>query len=98
MVASGIIEPSHTTTTAMPSTPYSRAPACREDHERQPLTNVLVQWADDRSPNLGVRVLGTGTETLARRAWPGARFTFYNYGARPAPGRVGGGRGRRRGA
>ncbi len=50
---------------------------------------VLVLWADDRSPNLGVRVLGAGTEALARQAWPDAEFTFYNYGARTAPVRLG---------
>jgi colanic acid/amylovoran biosynthesis protein len=46
---------------------------------------ILILWADDRSPNLGVRVLGAGTEALARRVWPDAEFVFYNYGARTAP-------------
>ena len=46
-------------------------------------------WADDLSPNLGVRVLGAGTEALARRVWPEAEFTFYNYGTRTAPVRLG---------
>ena len=50
---------------------------------------VLVLWADERSPNLGVRVLGAGTEALARRAWPEAEFVFYNYGARTGPVRLG---------
>ncbi|SDR76044.1 Polysaccharide pyruvyl transferase family protein WcaK [Friedmanniella luteola] len=50
---------------------------------------VLVIWADDRSPNLGVRVLGAGTEALTRRVWPDAEFVFYNYGARTAPVRLG---------
>lgn len=50
---------------------------------------VLVLWADDRSPNLGVRVLAAGTEALARRAWPQAEFVFYNYGARTGPVRLG---------
>ncbi len=50
---------------------------------------VLVLWADDRSPNLGVRVLGAGTEALARRVWPDAEFVFYNYGARTGPVRLG---------
>jgi colanic acid/amylovoran biosynthesis protein len=50
---------------------------------------VLVLWADDRSPNLGVRVLGAGTEALTRRVWPDAEFVFYNYGARTAPVRLG---------
>ena len=53
------------------------------------MTNVLVLWADDRSPNFGVRVLGAGTEALARRVWPEASFIFYNYGARTAPVRLG---------
>lgn len=50
---------------------------------------ILILWADDRSPNLGVRVLGAGTEALARRVWPDAEFVFYNYGARTAPVRLG---------
>ena len=50
---------------------------------------VLVLWADDRSPNLGVRVLGAGTEALARRVWPDAEFVFYNYGSGTAPVRLG---------
>lgn len=50
---------------------------------------ILVLWADDRSPNLGVRVLGAGTEALARRVWPEAEVVFYNYGTRTAPVRLG---------
>ena len=50
---------------------------------------VLVLWADEQSPNLGVRVLGAGTEALARRAWPEAEFVFYNYGSRTGPVRLG---------
>jgi len=43
---------------------------------------ILVLWADDASPNLGVRALGRGTATLARRVWPGAEIVFQNYGHR----------------
>lgn len=50
---------------------------------------VLVLWADDRSPNLGVRVLGAGTKALVRRVWPDAEFVFHNYGAASAPVRLG---------
>lgn len=50
---------------------------------------VLILWADDQSPNLGVRVLGAGTEAIARRAWPQANIVFYNYGARTGPVRLG---------
>lgn len=43
-------------------------------------TRVLVLWADDASPNLGVRALGRGTEAMVRRVWPDALVTFVNYG------------------
>lgn len=46
---------------------------------------ILVLWADDRAPNLGVRVLGAGTEALARRVWPDAEFVMYNYRSAAAP-------------
>ena len=45
-------------------------------------TRVLVLWADDASPNLGVRVLARGTAELARSVWPDAEVTFHNYGSR----------------
>lgn len=45
---------------------------------------VLVLWADDTSPNLGVRALGRGTAALVRRVWPDAEMTFQNYG-HPVP-------------
>ncbi|MEL4320448.1 polysaccharide pyruvyl transferase family protein [Leifsonia sp. YIM 134122] len=41
---------------------------------------VLVLWADDLSPNLGVRVLAEGNAALVRRVWPDAQFTFQNSG------------------
>jgi len=43
---------------------------------------ILVLWADEASPNLGVRALGSGTAALARRVWPDARLTFQNFGHR----------------
>lgn len=43
---------------------------------------VLILWADDQSPNLGVRVLARGTAALARGVWPDAEITFQNYGSR----------------
>jgi colanic acid/amylovoran biosynthesis protein len=45
-------------------------------------TQVLILWADDNSPNLGVRVLARGTADLARSVWPDAQVTFHNYGSR----------------
>lgn len=43
---------------------------------------VLVLWADDVSPNLGVRALARGTAALVRGVWPNAEVTYQNYGAR----------------
>jgi len=43
---------------------------------------ILILWADDASPNLGVRVLGRGTAALALRVWPDAEIVFQNYGHR----------------
>jgi colanic acid/amylovoran biosynthesis protein len=43
---------------------------------------VLVLWADDASPNLGVRALGRGTAALVRTVWPDAEIVFQNYGHR----------------
>jgi polysaccharide pyruvyl transferase WcaK-like protein len=45
---------------------------------------VLVGWAGDSSPNLGVRVLGRGSADLLRTALPGAEIEFMDFGARPA--------------
>jgi len=50
---------------------------------------VLVLWADDASPNLGVRVLAQGTSALIRSAWPEATIDVQNYGSRIAPVRLG---------
>ncbi|GAB3598427.1 polysaccharide pyruvyl transferase family protein [Microbacterium tumbae] len=44
---------------------------------------ILVAWADDSSPNLGVRVLGQGSRDLLQQIWPDAEFEFLNYGRRP---------------
>lgn len=50
---------------------------------------VLVLWADNRSPNLGVRVLGAGTEALVRSAFPHAEVVHVSNGMDTAPMRVG---------
>jgi colanic acid/amylovoran biosynthesis protein len=50
---------------------------------------VLVLWADDTSPNLGVRALAEGTAALVRSVWPDAVVEFQNYGSRTARARVG---------
>lgn len=44
---------------------------------------VLVTWADDSSPNLGVRALGRGSVDVLRRSWPDAEYVWMNYGHRP---------------
>lgn len=44
---------------------------------------VLVLWAEETSPNLGVAALARGSHDLLLRAFPGATITFANYGARP---------------
>lgn len=44
---------------------------------------ILIAWADDASPNLGVRVLGEGSRDLLRQVWTDAHIEFMNYGTRP---------------
>lgn len=44
---------------------------------------ILVLWAEESSPNLGVAVLARGSRDLLRRVHPEAEFVFANYGARP---------------
>lgn len=44
---------------------------------------ILVLWAAESSPNLGVAALARGSRDLLRRVHPDAEFTFANYGARP---------------
>lgn len=46
---------------------------------------VLILWADDRSPNLGVRALGAGTAALVRGVWPRAEVVHHSYGSRVTP-------------
>jgi polysaccharide pyruvyl transferase WcaK-like protein len=53
------------------------------------VVRVLVLWADDRSPNLGVRVLARGTADLVRRVHPDAEIVHLHYGRGPAPVPVG---------
>lgn len=45
---------------------------------------VLIAWADDVSPNLGVRALGRGSLDLLSSVLPDAEFEVMNYGSRPA--------------
>ncbi|GAB3603832.1 polysaccharide pyruvyl transferase family protein [Microbacterium aureliae] len=48
---------------------------------------VLVLWADDRSTNLGVRALASGTARLIGEAFPGSVVAFQSYeqGVAPLP-------------
>lgn len=48
------------------------------------IPRVLVLWAEESSPNLGVAVLARGTRDLLRRVHPETEFVFANYGARPS--------------
>lgn len=44
---------------------------------------VLVLWADERSPNLGVRALARGSRELVRSAWADAEVEFADFTSRP---------------
>lgn len=45
---------------------------------------VLILWADEESSNLGVRVLGRGAESLARKAWgTDVRVDFQSFSLGP---------------
>ena len=44
---------------------------------------VLVLWADEHSPNLGVRTLARGSRDLLGRVWPDAEFEFADFTSRP---------------
>lgn len=55
-----------------------------DDTGLQPRVRALILWADPDSPNLGVRVLASGTEALVHACWPDAAVTFHNYGSRRA--------------
>lgn len=48
---------------------------------------ALVLWADDRSTNLGVRALASGTAALVHRVWPDATIELqaFRQGAAPVP-------------
>ena len=44
---------------------------------------VLVLWADEHSPNLGVRVLARGSRDLISRVWPDAEVEYADFTSRP---------------
>ena len=44
---------------------------------------VLVLWADERSPNLGVRALARGSRDLIRTVWADAEVEFADFTSRP---------------
>ena len=46
---------------------------------------ILLLWADERSPNLGVRALAEGHEALLRQVWPDADIVKHNFGSRATP-------------
>lgn len=52
--------------------------------EGETALRVLVGWAGDSSPNLGVRALGRGSADLLHAVWPEAELEFMDFGARPA--------------
>lgn len=44
---------------------------------------ILIAWAGDSSPNLGVRALGRGSADLLHGVWPDAQIEFMDFGNRP---------------
>ena len=44
---------------------------------------ILVAWAGESSPNLGVRALGRGSADLLHSVWPEAELEFMDFGNRP---------------
>ena len=46
---------------------------------------VLLLWASDTSPNLGVRVLAAGHRALITSIWPQAEVVEHNFGAQATP-------------
>jgi polysaccharide pyruvyl transferase WcaK-like protein len=44
---------------------------------------VLVLWADEHSPNLGIRALARGSRELITGAWPDAEVEFADFTSRP---------------
>lgn len=53
------------------------------------MKRVLIAWAQDATPNLGVRVLAEGTAELVRQVEPTAEIVTQNYGRGPAPVNIG---------
>lgn len=45
---------------------------------------ILVAWAGESSPNLGVRALGRGSADLLHGVWPDAEIEFMDFGSRPS--------------
>lgn len=45
---------------------------------------ILILWAGESNPNLGVRALARGSRDLLRRVWSDAEFTYADFGQRPA--------------
>ena len=45
------------------------------------MTKILVLWANETTPNLGVRALAAGSKTLIHRAWPDADVRIHGTGA-----------------
>ncbi|HWH25854.1 MAG TPA: polysaccharide pyruvyl transferase family protein [Pseudolysinimonas sp.] len=45
---------------------------------------ILILWASELNPNLGVRALARGSRDLLATVWPDAEFTFADFGQRPA--------------
>lgn len=52
---------------------------------RSSKTRVLVLWADEKSPNLGVRALAAGADSLVKSVWPDAEVEFQSFGSGAAP-------------
>ena len=50
---------------------------------------ILVLWANEAQPNLGVSALGAGARTLALRAFPDAEISFHSTGGTDLPGNDG---------
>jgi colanic acid/amylovoran biosynthesis protein len=45
---------------------------------------ILILWAGEANPNLGVRALARGSHDLLRKVWPDAEFSYADFGQRPA--------------
>ncbi len=53
------------------------------------MTRVLIVWAEDSTPNLGLRVLAEGMGALIRRLSPRAEVVTQSYGHGPGPINIG---------